>query len=322
MAEAPHGTAPSLMGKNVANPMAMLLACAAVLDHAARGDASVAGAAAAIRRATLGAAADGIRTFDLGGEASTSDVVDEVLVRLRLTARLIASLCRNTGFGGSGQRELSERTPNLARGLALRRVCRGGPSGPRHVARVQTRSPEFDRASCGGPMSVTRLRTRDSTVLRAAASGSFPRTTRRGETAGVQRRGSRPPQAFHRLCGLPVQGKPSGAKRSPSLSMRRSTSAVSKRRMRDPSWRHTACTSAGVTGVETVGVGMARTEYTATVVLAEWFWLQSMRTRPCAQRLSHVGDDQLSVVGFQLAGDLVGCGPAGCPRSSSDRRLA
>ncbi len=34
MAEAPHGTAPSLEGKNVANPMAMLLACAAVLDHA------------------------------------------------------------------------------------------------------------------------------------------------------------------------------------------------------------------------------------------------------------------------------------------------
>jgi isocitrate/isopropylmalate dehydrogenase len=82
MAEAPHGTAPSLMGKNVANPMAMLLACAAVLDHAAHGDAEVAAAAAAIRRATLGAAADGIRTFDLGGEASTSDVVDEVLRRL------------------------------------------------------------------------------------------------------------------------------------------------------------------------------------------------------------------------------------------------
>ena len=42
MAEAPHGTAPSLAGKNVANPMAMLLACAAVLDHAAaRGDAVI-----------------------------------------------------------------------------------------------------------------------------------------------------------------------------------------------------------------------------------------------------------------------------------------
>jgi isocitrate/isopropylmalate dehydrogenase len=71
------------MGKNVANPMAMLLACAAVLDHAAQGDAVVFGRAAAIRNATLGAAADGIRTFDLGGEASTSEVVDEVLRRLR-----------------------------------------------------------------------------------------------------------------------------------------------------------------------------------------------------------------------------------------------
>ena len=86
MAEAPHGTAPSLLGKNVANPMAMLLACAAVLDYAARGDAVVAGVATAIRRATLGAAADGIRTFDLGGEASTSEVVDDVLARLRTSS--------------------------------------------------------------------------------------------------------------------------------------------------------------------------------------------------------------------------------------------
>jgi isocitrate dehydrogenase (NAD+) len=85
MAEAPHGTAPSLAGKNVANPMAMLLACAAVLEHAAAGgDAAIAGAARAIRQTTLGVAADGIRTFDLGGEASTSGVVDEVIRRLRL----------------------------------------------------------------------------------------------------------------------------------------------------------------------------------------------------------------------------------------------
>ena len=87
MAEAPHGTAPSLVGKDVANPMAMLLACAAVLDHTAeRGDPRIAQAAINIREATLGAAADGIRTFDLGGEASTTEVVDEVLSRL---ARLV-----------------------------------------------------------------------------------------------------------------------------------------------------------------------------------------------------------------------------------------
>ncbi len=86
MAEAPHGTAPSLAGKNIANPMAMLLAVAAVLDHAAlRGDDGCAGAAPAIRRATLGAAAAGVRTFDIGGEASTTEVVDYVIDRL--TAR-------------------------------------------------------------------------------------------------------------------------------------------------------------------------------------------------------------------------------------------
>jgi isocitrate dehydrogenase (NAD+) len=84
MAEAPHGTAPSLEGKNVANPMAMLLACAAVLEHAGyRGATQCALASSALREATLSAAADGVRTFDLGGEASTSDVVDEVIRRVR-----------------------------------------------------------------------------------------------------------------------------------------------------------------------------------------------------------------------------------------------
>jgi isocitrate/isopropylmalate dehydrogenase len=84
MAEAPHGTAPSLEGKNVANPMAMLLACAAVLEHAGyRGDDRCARAALALRDATLVAAAEGVRTFDLGGDASTSEVVDDVINRLR-----------------------------------------------------------------------------------------------------------------------------------------------------------------------------------------------------------------------------------------------
>jgi isocitrate/isopropylmalate dehydrogenase len=84
MAEAPHGTAPSLEGKNVANPMAMLLACAAVLEHAGyRGNPGCTHASLVLREATLSAASDGIRTFDLGGDASTSDVVDEVIRRVR-----------------------------------------------------------------------------------------------------------------------------------------------------------------------------------------------------------------------------------------------
>ena len=54
MAEAAHGTAPSLQGKNVANPMAMILAGAALLSHA---DERRAGAGRAIREACLEAVA-------------------------------------------------------------------------------------------------------------------------------------------------------------------------------------------------------------------------------------------------------------------------
>jgi len=73
MAEAPHGTAPSLEGKNVANPMAMLLACAAVLEHAGiQGDERAEEASRTLRRATL---ATGWTAFVacLGGSASTSE---------------------------------------------------------------------------------------------------------------------------------------------------------------------------------------------------------------------------------------------------------
>ena len=58
MAEAAHGTAPSLQGKNVANPMAMILAGAALLSHRRRGGA--ARAARAIREACLEAVAQGV----------------------------------------------------------------------------------------------------------------------------------------------------------------------------------------------------------------------------------------------------------------------
>ena len=87
MAEAPHGTAPSLEGKDVANPMAMLLAIAAVLGHAGlRGTQEFSVLSDRLRHATLAAAADGVRTFDLGGNASTSQVVDDVVRRLREAA--------------------------------------------------------------------------------------------------------------------------------------------------------------------------------------------------------------------------------------------
>ncbi len=88
MAEAPHGTAPSLEGKDVANPMAMVLACAAVMHYAGeRGHEGAERASEAIYAATLEAAGDGIRTHDLDGHSSTTEVCAEVAKRVRTALR-------------------------------------------------------------------------------------------------------------------------------------------------------------------------------------------------------------------------------------------
>jgi isocitrate/isopropylmalate dehydrogenase len=91
MAEAPHGTAPSLMGKNLANPMAMLLACGAVLTYAD----DVPGAdraARAIYEGVLETVATGTKTIDLGGEATTSDFTDAVVDKVRTKVDVWSSL--------------------------------------------------------------------------------------------------------------------------------------------------------------------------------------------------------------------------------------
>jgi isocitrate dehydrogenase (NAD+) len=80
LAEAAHGTAPSLQGKNVANPMAMILAAAAVLSY---GGDEAAQASRAIREACLEAVADGVRTADLGGHAGTSEFTGDVIRRTK-----------------------------------------------------------------------------------------------------------------------------------------------------------------------------------------------------------------------------------------------
>jgi isocitrate/isopropylmalate dehydrogenase len=88
MAEAAHGTAPSLQGKNVANPMAMILAGAALLGHA--DESALAGRA--IRESCLEAVADGVRTADLGGHAGTSEFTDDVIRRVRTKLEVWATL--------------------------------------------------------------------------------------------------------------------------------------------------------------------------------------------------------------------------------------
>lgn len=76
--EAVHGTAPDIVGKNIANPGALVLAACMMLDHI--GDR---GRAEHIRRAFEGTIRDGaVLTRDLGGTATTDEFTDAVIARL------------------------------------------------------------------------------------------------------------------------------------------------------------------------------------------------------------------------------------------------
>jgi isocitrate dehydrogenase (NAD+) len=84
MAEAPHGTAPALLGKDVANPLAMILACGAVVRHAVdRYGPDAERASNAIYEGALETVAAGVKTHDLGGEAGTTEFTDQVIERVR-----------------------------------------------------------------------------------------------------------------------------------------------------------------------------------------------------------------------------------------------
>jgi isocitrate/isopropylmalate dehydrogenase len=93
MAEAPHGTAPALAGKNIANPMAMIMAVAATLHYASElGHEGADTASRAVYEAVLEATATGVRTPDLGGSATTSEFTDEVVARVRTKVDVWSSL--------------------------------------------------------------------------------------------------------------------------------------------------------------------------------------------------------------------------------------
>jgi isocitrate/isopropylmalate dehydrogenase len=81
MAEAPHGTAPALEGKNIANPMAMILAGAAVLSYMRTPPAER--ASRAIYESAFEAVYAGRATTDLGGGLSTTAFTDEVIERVK-----------------------------------------------------------------------------------------------------------------------------------------------------------------------------------------------------------------------------------------------
>src|SRR5579884_198704 len=81
MAEAPHGTAPALQGKNIANPMAMILAAASLLAFVPDGAART--ASRAIYESVFEAVREGVRTADLGGHALTDEFTAAIVERVR-----------------------------------------------------------------------------------------------------------------------------------------------------------------------------------------------------------------------------------------------
>ncbi|HWH41092.1 MAG TPA: isocitrate/isopropylmalate dehydrogenase family protein [Usitatibacter sp.] len=77
--EAVHGSAPDIAGKGIANPLALMLTAAMMLDHVGEQE-----KARRIRDALDGVLCeDQVRTGDLGGKASTKEFTQAIVKRLR-----------------------------------------------------------------------------------------------------------------------------------------------------------------------------------------------------------------------------------------------
>jgi len=75
--EAVHGSAPDIAGQGLANPLALLLAAALMLDHVELAD-----LATRLRMAVLQTLQADVRTPDLGGTASTAEFATAIISRL------------------------------------------------------------------------------------------------------------------------------------------------------------------------------------------------------------------------------------------------
>ncbi len=77
--EAAHGTAPTLEGQNIANPLAMILACASAVEDLGI---SAPYSGSDIRDAAMQTIKAGVKTRDLGGNSTMSGFTDQVIVQL------------------------------------------------------------------------------------------------------------------------------------------------------------------------------------------------------------------------------------------------
>jgi 3-isopropylmalate dehydrogenase len=84
MAQASHGSAPDIAGRGLANPIAMILSSAMLLDWLGtrHGDERAADAAARVETGVRAAVRGGVATRDLGGSASTDGFTAAVVERI------------------------------------------------------------------------------------------------------------------------------------------------------------------------------------------------------------------------------------------------
>ena len=75
--EAVHGSAPDIAGKNLANPLALIMASGMMLDHV-----GLSAEASRLRQAIDRALADGQKTRDIGGSLGTSEMAKAIIVRI------------------------------------------------------------------------------------------------------------------------------------------------------------------------------------------------------------------------------------------------
>jgi isocitrate dehydrogenase (NAD+) len=76
--EAVHGSAPDIAGKNLANPMALVLSSAMMLDHVGEAD-----AARRVREAVYAVLREGKKlTRDLGGTAGTTEIAEAIAAKV------------------------------------------------------------------------------------------------------------------------------------------------------------------------------------------------------------------------------------------------
>ena len=85
MAQAAHGSAPDIAGRNISNPVGMLLSGVMLLDWMAdrHGDESLEKMARYAENAILETLSDGICTKDLGGSASTTDFTQAIVDKIK-----------------------------------------------------------------------------------------------------------------------------------------------------------------------------------------------------------------------------------------------